>query len=124
MARWIVALAALLFAAAASAALNLNTATKDELVALPGIGPSKAQAIVDYRNQNGPFRSVDELRKVKGIGEKLFNQLRPELTVGPKAATGATVATAPAKPDAKADPKAATKPIAGTLAPRDERPRK
>ena len=101
------ALLLLLVSGAASAALNLNTATKDELVGLPGVGPAKAQAIVDYRNQHGPFRSLDELRKVKGIGEKLFLQLKPELTLGntPRAtATQAQVksAAADAKPEVRA----------------------
>ena len=105
MQRLLVALAALLLSTAAAAALNLNTATKDELIALPGIGPAKAQAIVDYRNQHGPFRSVDEVRKVKGIGEKLFTQIKPELTVGPaKPAAAASAAKADAaKADAKSD---------------------
>jgi competence protein ComEA len=84
----LIALVALLVSGAASAALNLNTAGKDELVALPGIGPSKAQAILDYRKEHGSFKSVDEVRKVKGIGEKLFQQIKPELAVGtvPRAA--------------------------------------
>ena len=81
MKRLFLALALALCSGVALAAINLNTATKDELVALPGIGPAKAQAIVDYRNQHGPFRSVDDVRKVKGIGEKLFLQIRPELTL-------------------------------------------
>jgi competence protein ComEA len=100
MKRWLLALAAFAISTAAAAALNLNTATTDELVALPGIGPSKAQAIVDYRNQHGPFRSVDELRKVKGIGEKLFTQLRSEVTVG---AAKPAAAALPPKADAKGD---------------------
>ena len=66
---------------AALAAINLNTATKDELVALPGIGPAKAQAILDYRNAHGPFKSVEELKDVKGIGAKRFEKLKGELTV-------------------------------------------
>ncbi len=118
MKRLLCALAALLISTAALAAVNLNSATKDELVALPGIGPSKAQAIIDYRTQNGPFRSVDEVRKVRGIGEKLFQQIKPELTIagsGPRAA----VAQAPArdaKPDAKADARAPTRSSAGAIA--------
>ena len=81
MKRLLCALAALLISTAALATVNLNSATKDELVALPGIGPSKAQAIIDYRTQNGPFRSVDEVRKVRGIGEKSLERLRPYLAV-------------------------------------------
>jgi competence protein ComEA len=119
MVRLLIALAAMLVTSAAGAALNLNTATKDELVALPGIGPAKAQAIVDYRNQHGPFRSVDEVRKVKGIGEKLFNQIRPELSVTTQKPP-ASVAKLEAKPDAKT----AAKPVSGTIAAKDDKPRK
>lgn len=112
MKRLLVAIAALVICGAAAAAVNLNTATKEELVALPGIGPSKAQAILDYRNQHGPFRSVDELRKVKGIGEKLFNQIRPELALG--AQKPASALPAP-KPEAKVD-KSAPRATAGPIA--------
>jgi len=87
-------------AAGAFAAVNINTATKDELIALQGIGPAKAQAILDYRKQNGPFKSVDDLKSVKGIGAKRLEKLRADLTVG---AAPAKVATAAApKADAKA----------------------
>jgi competence protein ComEA len=65
----------------ALAAININTATKDELVALPGIGPAKAQAIVDYRKAHGPFKTVEELKDVKGIGAKRFEKLKPDLAV-------------------------------------------
>ena len=83
MMRFLLALAIALAAPLASAAHNLNTATKDELVALSGIGPAKAQAIIDYRTQHGGFKSVDELKDVKGIGARRFEKLKPELTVGP-----------------------------------------
>lgn len=58
----------LLFVGLAFAQVNINTASKDELDGLKGIGPTKAQAIVDYRTKNGPFNSVDDLQKVPGIG--------------------------------------------------------
>jgi len=72
----------LLFTAvAALAALNINTASQEELQALTGIGPAKAAAIIEYRAANGPFASVDDLAKVKGIGAKTLEKLRDDLTV-------------------------------------------
>ena len=68
---------------AAAAPVNINTANLDELVALSGIGPAKAQAILDYRKAHGPFKSVDDLKNVKGIGAKRLEKLRSEITVGP-----------------------------------------
>jgi len=70
----------------AYAAVNLNTATVDELDAVKGIGPSKAKAIVDYRAKNGSFKSLDDLKGVKGFGDKSVAKLRSELTVGEGAA--------------------------------------
>lgn len=64
------------------AAVNLNTATVAELDALKGVGPGKAKAIVEYREKNGPFKSVDDLTLVKGFGDKSIEKLRPDLTVG------------------------------------------
>lgn len=69
------------FSSAAFAAVNLNTASKDELDGVKGIGPVKAQAIIDYRQKNGSFKSVDDLKNVKGFGEKSVDKLRSELTV-------------------------------------------
>jgi competence protein ComEA len=95
MFRGFVAIALVLASQLAAAALNLNTATREELVALSGIGPAKAQAIIDYRTQHGGFKSVDELKDVKGIGARRFEKLKPELTVAPVAPKTA------ARPEAK-----------------------
>ncbi len=86
------------FSGMALAAVNLNTATKEQLDGVTGIGPAKAQAIIDYRKKNGPFKSVDELENVKGFGDKSVAKIRSELTVG---------AASPAK---KVEVKAAVKP--------------
>ena len=75
----VVALAFALCSSSALAAINLNTATKDDLIALPGIGPAKAQAILDYRSTRGQFKSIEEVKDVKGIGAKRFEKIKGEL---------------------------------------------
>ena len=62
--------------------VNINTASLAELQKLPRIGPQIAQRIIDYRKENGNFKKVEELMKVRGIGEKVFNQLKDLITVG------------------------------------------
>jgi competence protein ComEA len=71
----------LCWAAVAFAAVDINKATVQELNGLQGIGPAKAQAIVDYRQKNGQFNSTKELAKVKGIGAKIVEKLGNEITV-------------------------------------------
>jgi competence protein ComEA len=68
-------------AAGSAAPVDLNTATAAQLDALPGIGPVLAQRIVDHRTQDGPFRSVEDLRQVSGIGAAKFASLRSSVTV-------------------------------------------
>lgn len=61
--------------------VSLNSANAEQLQQLTGVGAKKAQAIIAYRNQNGGFKSIDDLKKVKGIGEKLFEQNRARLSL-------------------------------------------
>ena len=63
-------------------ALDLNEASQEDLEALPGVGPSVARAIVEDRTQHGPFLSVEDLDRVKGIGPKTIERLREFITVG------------------------------------------
>ena len=65
-----------------SGKININTATAAELDAsLPGIGPAYAGRIVDYRTANGGFKSIDEIKNVKGIGEKTFDKFKDQIVV-------------------------------------------
>lgn len=68
-------------AAAASGLVNINAASAEELDALPGVGPSTATAIVEDREANGPFSSIEDLMRVSGIGEKKFAKLREHICV-------------------------------------------
>ena len=75
----------------AIATVNINTATKEELTSLKGIGEKRAQEIINYRTKNGPFKSVDDLQKVPGIGPGIMKQIRSEVTT-----TGKTTVDKPA----------------------------
>ena len=77
--------------------VNINTASATELAAINGLGEVKAKAIVAYREQNGPFKSVDDLKEVKGIGEQMLAKLRPQVTLGGAAALIGASAAPPAK---------------------------
>ncbi|MHB8095215.1 MAG: ComEA family DNA-binding protein [Candidatus Aminicenantales bacterium] len=69
----------------AAAKVNINSASQAELEGLPRIGPKVAQRIIEFRTKNGNFQKIEELMKVPGIGEKLFNQLKDLITVGTEA---------------------------------------
>lgn len=60
--------------------ININTADISELEILPGIGPATAQKIIDYRNENGRFKSIEEIKNVSGIGDKKFEQIKDKIT--------------------------------------------
>lgn len=74
-------------AGTAAAAVNINTASKEELTTIKGIGDKRAQEIIDYRKKNGDFKSVDELEKVPGIGPGTMKQIRSQVTVSGKTTT-------------------------------------
>lgn len=61
--------------------VNINTTSINELDTLPGIGPSKAEAIIKYREENGDFKSIEEIKNVTGIGEALFEKLKKNITI-------------------------------------------
>ncbi len=85
-------LLAFVFAGPADAAVDVNTADLAELETLPGIGPSKAAAIIQYRTEHGPFSTVDDLDNVPGIGASTLASLREQVTVG-KGGKSVTVAS-------------------------------
>ena len=64
-----------------SGPINLNTATSAELEQLPGIGPSIAQKVIDYRQTNGPFTAIEEIQNVSGIGPAKFEQIKDQVVV-------------------------------------------
>lgn len=63
--------------------ININTASAEEIATLPGIGPTTAQKIVEYRLQHGPFRTIQDIQNVPGIGPTTFAKIRDYITVGP-----------------------------------------
>jgi len=61
--------------------ININTATLEELDSLPGVGPTIAQRIIDYRNENGPFSTIEEIMDVSGVGPATFDEIENMITV-------------------------------------------
>ena len=68
--------------AAPKAKVNINTASASELETLPRVGPKVAQRIIDFRTKNGNFKKVEEIMKVQGIGEKVYENIKDLITVG------------------------------------------
>jgi comEA protein len=129
--------AALLFAAAASPAtkkpppkpVNLNAATSAELQQVPGIGPATADKILQMRKTYGPFKTVDDLLAVRGIGKKRLDKMRKYLSVGKPPSSKPAATNHPPQPAkcpgcAKPAPTAAAKPImaAKPAPPRESNP--
>ena len=86
--------------------VNINTATSEELQQVPGIGPATAQKILQMRKSYGPFKSVDDLLAIRGLGQKRLDKMRKYLTVGKAAApkttpSAANPTTPPEKPPDK-----------------------
>lgn len=90
------ALAVIVPAVAHAALININTADAALLDTLPGIGPAKAAAIIDYRTQHGPFVRTEDIQDVSGIGPSTYADIAPLITVG-------DVAPPPSQPDAPSD---------------------
>lgn len=61
--------------------ININTATPADLETIDGIGPALAERIIEYRKQNGKFKNIEELKSVKGIGDKKFETIKEKITV-------------------------------------------
>ena len=103
----------------ALAQVNINTATAQELQTLNGIGPSKAAAIVEYRNANGPFKSPEDIKNVRGIGNGIYQKISSEITVG----NGQAARTPAARPAAQQQPQpAAAKPTTPAAKPAANKP--
>jgi competence protein ComEA len=76
----IVTCALIVLPALAGQKLNINTASVEDLIKIKGIGQKKANAIVDYREAYGPFKTIEDVRNVKGIGNKLFESMKSQIT--------------------------------------------
>lgn len=83
--------------------VNLNTATSEQLQQVPGIGPATAGKILQMRKTYGPFKSVDDLLAIRGLGAKRLEKMRKYLTVGKRAAPKPTAAPAPPATEKRSD---------------------
>ncbi len=95
---FVVLFACFAFCSNVFAIVDLNSATQQQLETIKGLGPTKAKAIIEYRTKNGTFKSAEEVMKVPGIKQGVFNKIKPEISASGKqaAATPATPAKTPA----------------------------
>lgn len=119
--------AGLLWAGLVAAQININTANKEQLDGLKGIGPTKAQAIIDYRTKNGPFQTIEDVQNVPGIGPATLNDIRRDIAVNgvsrapvaggkPVKAGSATEMARPSLPPTAAKPPVTASPKAESAA--------
>ena len=100
----------------ALAQVDINTATAQELQTLNGIGPAKAAAIVEYRTANGPFKSPEDIKNVRGIGNGIYQKISSEITVG-NGQAARTSAARPAAQQQQQQPQPAARPAAPAAKP-------
>jgi competence protein ComEA len=93
------------FAAEARRVVNVNTADASQLALLPRVGPSVAQKIIDFRKENGPFKSAEDLMLVQGIGEKTYQLLKPYVAVSGETTLKEKVKASKTSPPVKEKPK-------------------
>ena len=117
--------ALLAYSGFALAVVNINSASKEQLEKLEGIGPVKAQAIVDYRKKNGPFKKVEDIKKVDGIGDATFATIRKDLVLsGTTTGPGKAAEKSDKADKTAADAKAATKDTAAKTEKKADTPAK
>src|SRR3954471_6266745 len=98
-------------------AVNINSATQEQLESLNGIGPVKAKAIIDYRTKNGRFKTLEEIKNVDGVGDVTFDKIKGDIAL-----SGTTVVPKSDKPAAATKEKAAEKPVTTTKEKAAEKP--
>lgn len=84
--------------------IDLNAANEKELEELPGVGPTTAQAIINFREKSGRFKRVEDLLTIRGISEAKLQKMRPYLTIGAAPAAAAAVSAKPATPHSMTGP--------------------
>ena len=118
-------LAIVAFIGMAFAAVNVNTATQSELESLAGVGPVRAKAIIEYRQKNGPYKSLEDLDKVPGIGKGTLDKMKNDITFsGPTTSLGPDAKKSEPKTAAKTETKAETSTTAKADMKKDEKPMK